>query len=667
MVLSEILPSGYNPVVVFTIVLLIILLAPLLFERLRIPGIVGLIVAGMVFGPHGLGWLDNNAAFRLFGTVGLLYIMFMAGLDLDLHQFQRSRKKSLAFGMLTFLVPLAIGLPVCYYVLGYGFLTSLLVSSMFSTHTLIAYPIVQKLGITKDEAVVLAVGGTLITDSLVLILLSAITSVASGEASVLMWTKLILLFSLFSVVVLRAFPPVARWFFRHVREDGVAHFVFVLTLVFIASWLFELAGFEPMIGAFLAGLALNTSIPRDSPLMGRIEFAGYALFIPFFLIGVGMLIDMRSTLASWSILKTGLTLSIVALVGKWMAARLARQTLGLSPMQGKLLFGLSSSHAAATIAVILVGFRMNIVDEVTLNATVLLILVTCITASLVTAGAGRAIALQSQSRQQPVGQVRSERILVPIANPQTMKSLIDFALAVKDPRSAQPPVPFMVVEDDDEAEKKLQTSKSVLQAVHDHASLAGQSVEIVTRIDVNASSAISRASRELGITDIVIGWHARLNTTEKIFGTTLDLLLKQCNQNLFVGRFSTQLPAARQFQVFVPENAEIERGFASVMVKMLRLADRLKAQVHLFGSHQSRRAAIEIASREGFKRPLTWKIADDPSDPQSFLSLLRPEHLAIVVCGRPGSFSYHADLEALPERIAALLPDTDSLIIYTGI
>ena len=365
-----------SPVLVFSLILFIILLSPILLKRLNIPGIIGLIISGVIIGPYGLGILEKNSAIDLFSTIGLLYIMFIAGLELDLNEFKSNRNKSLLFGLFTFLIPIAIGYPVCFYLLGYDFNTSFLTASMFATHTLVAYPIVSKLGVSKNQAVAITVGGTILTDTAVLIILAVILGNSQGNLNQEFWIRLGISLVIFSAIMFLIIPRIAKWFFRELESEKHSHYIFVLSVVFFAAFLAEVAGLEPIIGAFVAGLALNKLIPHSSALMNRIEFIGNSLFIPFFLISVGMLVDVSVILSGPMALIVAGTLSVVALSGKWLAALFTQLAFKYSKAQRQLIFGLSSAHAAATLAIILVGYKAGILDENILNGTIILILIT---------------------------------------------------------------------------------------------------------------------------------------------------------------------------------------------------------------------------------------------------------------------------------------------------
>ncbi|MCX7634033.1 MAG: cation:proton antiporter, partial [Turneriella sp.] len=321
-----------NPVLIFSLLLFIILLAPVVLNRLRIPYIVGLIFAGMLVGPHGTNLIARDASIVLFGTVGILYIMFLAGLEIDIADFIRERRLSLAFGSYTFLVPMLLGIVAGKYVLELNWLSAVLLASMFASHTLVAFPLVMRYGVVRDKAVTLTIGGTIFTDTLALLVLAVVVNLARGNAGTAFWLRMALALVLFTGVVLVGVPPLARWVYRRL-DDPVTQYIFTMAIVLLCSFFAEVAGVEGIIGAFLSGLALNRLIPHTSPLMHRIEFVGNALFIPIFLIGVGMLVDLRVLLFSRSSQLTAVVMTVVATVAKYLAAFLAQKTFGLSRAQ----------------------------------------------------------------------------------------------------------------------------------------------------------------------------------------------------------------------------------------------------------------------------------------------------------------------------------------------
>ena len=338
-----------DPVLIFSVILFIILLAPIILHRFKIPDLIGLILAGALIGPNGLGIMARDSSIELFGKVGLLYIMFIAGLEIDLADLKKNYSRGVYFGLLTFLIPMGMGTAAGVYLLQLSWPSSVLLASMFASHTLMTYPIVSKYGVTKNRAVNVSIGATVITCLLALLVLAVIVGMSTGEINGNFWWRLSLSTAIFVAGILLLFPILGRWFFKR-YEDSIAQYIFVLALVFMASFLSKLAGLEDIIGAFLAGLALNRLIPNTSALMSRIEFVGNALFIPFFLIGVGMLVDYRVFMNGWASLWVAFIMCLVATLSKWLAAYITEKTLHYTRDEGRLLFGLSNAQAAATLA-----------------------------------------------------------------------------------------------------------------------------------------------------------------------------------------------------------------------------------------------------------------------------------------------------------------------------
>jgi Kef-type K+ transport system membrane component KefB len=380
-----------NQVLILTLILGIILIAPKLMRRMKMPGIVGFITAGILVGPYSLNLIQKNSAIEMFSTIGMLYIMFIAGIELDIVEFKKKKHKSLIFGLLTFIIPIVIGFPVFYVILNYSLITSLLTASMFATHTLVAYPIVRKYGIAKNEIVSVAIGGTILTDTAVLIILAIVLATRNGQLNSAFWLQLLISLSLFMGIMFWVIPRIAHWFFARPESEYTTHYVFVLGIVFLSGFLAQLAGVEPIIGAFMAGLTLNGLMPPSGILRTRIGFVGDAIFIPFFLISVGMLVDIQVLFLGSNALIVTLSLTVVALVGKWLSAWVTQRIFKYNKIQRKLLFGLSSSHAAATLAIIIVGYKVHLIDKKILNGTIILILITCIVASFATEKASKKI------------------------------------------------------------------------------------------------------------------------------------------------------------------------------------------------------------------------------------------------------------------------------------
>ncbi|HTG67284.1 MAG TPA: cation:proton antiporter, partial [Flavobacterium sp.] len=586
------LPLG-NPVLVFSLILFIILLSPILLKRLNIPGIIGLIISGVVIGPHGLNILEKNSAIDLFSTIGLLYIMFIAGLELDMNEFKANRNKSLLFGFVTFIFPLTIGFPVCYYFLDYNFNASFLTASMFATHTLVAYPIVSKLGVSKNQAVAITIGGTILTDTAVLIILAVIMGNTNGNLNQEFWLRLGISLGIFSAIMFLIIPRIAKWFFRKLESEKHSHYIFVLSVVFFAAFLAEVAGVEPIIGAFVAGLALNKLIPHSSALMNRIEFIGSSLFIPFFLISVGMLVDIRVILNGTTALIVAGTLSVVALVGKWVAALITQYLFKYSTVQRQLIFGLSSAHAAATLAVILVGYKANILDENILNGTIILILITCIIASFVTEKAAKRIVIESEDGKMDsvgVNSLNDEHILLPIANSKKIEKLLEFSVLIKDRKSPNPISILSVVSNDEEAELNILKTRNKLEEFVKQGSATETKVNVITTIDHNITSGVARISREIMANIIVLGWPARTGLLDKLIGEKTESILDNTDKTVFICDLVKPLILHKRIFVLVPPLAEHENGFDLWVVKIAKLAQELSIPLLLNCNAVTRKA-----------------------------------------------------------------------------
>lgn len=465
-----------DPVLKFLLILLIILAAPLLLNKLKVPHLLGLIIAGAVIGPHGFNLIQRDSSIILSGTAGLLYIMFLAGLGIDMGDFKRNSIRSLIFGLYTFAMPMIFGFIVSYWIFGFNVLTSVLLAGMIASHTLIAYPIVNKLGISKNNAVSIAVGGTMITDTLSLLVLSIIVGVVTGKVNSIFWTQLgfsILLFGLFVILV---FPLIGRWFFKRV-QDNISQYIFVLSMVFFSAFLAKLAGLEPIIGAFLAGLTLNRLIPRSSPLMNRIEFVGNAIFIPFFLLSVGMLMNYQAFFTGIRTIEIGSVLIVTALSAKYIAAWLTQKTFRLSHDQRTVIFGLSSSQAAATLATVMVGYNVilgttaegepiRLLSENVLNGTIMMILVNCTVASFAAQRGAHNIAIRNISTDDKKNK-KTEHILIPVSNINTVEELVNLSLAIKAKQNINGLYALKVIDHHNSDEKILKESKQILQmAVH---------------------------------------------------------------------------------------------------------------------------------------------------------------------------------------------------------
>ena len=656
-----------NPVLIFSLILFIILLSPILLKRLNIPGIIGLIISGVIIGPHGLNILAKNSAVDLFSTIGLLYIMFIAGLELDMNEFKANRNKSIVFGFFTFIIPLAIGFPVCYYLLQYNFDASFLTASMFATHTLVAYPIVSKLGISKNQAVAITVGGTILTDTAVLIILAVIMGKSQGTLNQEFWVQLGVSLTIFSIIMFLIIPKIAKWFFRKLESEKHSHYIFVLSVVFFAAFLAEVAGVEAIIGAFVAGLALNKLIPHSSALMNRIEFIGNALFIPFFLISVGMLVDISVLFSGPMAWIIAITLSVVAILGKWMAAKMTQLVFRYSKAQGKLIFGLSGAHAAATLAVILVGYEAKILDENILNGTIILILITCIVASLATEKAAKKIILETEEDPAALLQadhIKNEHILIPIANIVNLEKLLELSIFIKDKKSVNPISVLSVVSNNEEAELKIVNARNKLESFVKTASAAETKINIITTIDHNAISGISRISREIMADLIIREWPAKTGFLDKLVGETVDSVLTSTEKNTFICYLNKPLVLHKRIIIAAPPLCEHEIGFELWITKISRLSQELSIPVHLYCNSTTGKAVSKTMAIAKLPVPFSLIPFDDWDDFLILARNIQENDLFVLISARKGTASYTQVLDNLPAKLEKHFASNSRVIIF---
>jgi hypothetical protein len=415
------------------------------------------------------------------------------------------------------------------------------------------------------------------------------------------WVQLGVSLTIFSIIMFLIIPRIAKWFFRKLESEKHSHYIFVLSVVFFAAFLAEVAGVEAIIGAFVAGLALNKLIPHSSALMNRIEFIGNALFIPFFLISVGMLVDISVLFSGPMAWIIAITLSVVAILGKWMAAKMTQFVFRYSKAQGKLIFGLSGAHAAATLAVILVGYEAKILDENILNGTIILILITCIVASLATEKAAKKIILETEEDPAALLQadhIKNEHILIPIANIENLEKLLELSIFIKDKKSVNPISVLSVVSNNEEAELKIVNARNKLESFVKTASAAETKINIITTIDHNAISGISRISREIMADLIIREWPIKTGFLDKLVGESVDSVLTSTEKNTFICYLNKPLVLHKRIIIAAPPLCEHEIGFELWVTKLSRLSQELSIPVQLYCNSISAKQLVRQWQRQ---------------------------------------------------------------------
>ena len=660
-----------DPVLKFLLILLIILASPLLLNKLRIPHLLGLIIAGAIIGPHGFNLVLRASSIILSGTAGLLYIMFLAGWESDMADFKRNSTKSLVFGMYTFLIPMILGTVVGIWVLRFNVLTSVLLASMFASHTLIAYPIISKLGISKNKAVSITVGGTMITDTLALLVLTIIVGMATGQVNDMFWIRLGVSILIFALIVLFGFPFIGRWFFKHVH-DNISQYIFVLVMVFLGSFLAQVAGMEAIIGAFLSGLALNRLIPQSSPLMNRVEFVGNAIFIPFFLLGVGMLIDYRTFFTSFETIKVGLIMIIVATAAKYIAAWMTQKTFHLSTDQRSVIFGLSNAQAAATLAAVMVGYNVitgtdangepiRLLNESVLNGTILMILVTCTIASFAAQKGAHNIAAQDISDKEE-NKKESEHILIPVSNEETVEELVNLSLAIKSPQNKNGLFALKVIDNHHSDEKALKQSRRVLQTAVNTAAATDTRMKDLLRYDLSVSNAIASVVKEREITDLVVGLHKEKDIPAAFLGHIVESVLAESSVSTFIYKPAQPISTVRRHLIIIPELAEKEIGFNQIIFRLRNVTQNTGAATVFYGSEATLNALKKLlAKKSGEASYIEFNDWDD------FLIVFRdikPDDTMWIILSRKEGLSYAPAMARIPKYLNKYFQANSFVLAY---
>lgn len=657
-----------DPTWIFLLVLLIILFAPILLTKLRIPHIIGMILAGLAIGEHGFNILVRDSSFELFGKVGVYYIMFLAGLEMNMADFKKNRGKAVALGLLAFIIPISIGMVTNVLLLKYSLITSILLASMYASHTLVAYPIVIRYGISRQRSVSIAVGGTAVTDTLTLLVLAVISGVFKGEAGGLFWLWLVVRFVVLAMLIMYFLPRVGRWFFRR-YDDNVMQYIFVLAMVFLGAGLMELIGMEGILGAFLVGLVLNRLIPHVSPLMSHLEFVGNALFIPYFLIGVGMLIDVKVIFGGGDALKVAGVMIVVALGGKWIASWLTQKIYRMSVLERELMFGLSNAQAAATLAAVLVGYNIilpdgsRLLNEDVLNGTVLLILVTCIVSSFTTERAARKMAMGEAHPEEDRSR-EPEKILIPVANPNTIEYLMNLSLVIRDPKQKDNLLALNVINDHSGTEALEQQGKRYLERAAKITASAGVELKCISRYDLNIAAGIIHTAKEHGATDVIIGLHWKVNIVDSFFGMLTENLLKGLHREVMVARFLIPINTLRRIIVAVPPKAEYEAGFQKWVDHFCRMGTTLGCRVHFFANEQTGNLLQALVKKKHSNTLTEFSRLDEWEDLLLLTGQVNYDHLLVVISARRGSISYDSSFEKLPSQLGRYFTNNSLIVLY---
>lgn len=651
----------------FTIIFFLIFFIPILFKRFNLPFVFGYIIFGMFLGPNGLAWVAKSVSIEFFAKVGILYIMFLAGLELDLREFQKNRNKSIVFGSSTFFIPLILAFVLCYFFLKYDFLASLLTASMFSTHTLLAYPIVSKFGLIKREEVAITVGGTIITDTLVLLLFIFIVNHSKGNLNLDFIIQFLILFAIFSILMFYFIPKISNWFFQKLQAEKYSQLAYVFSVIFFSAFLSEISYLEPIIGAFASGLALNRLIPNSSILMHRIELIGNTIFIPIFMIFVGMIIDLNLLFKDWGTFKIAIVLSLGAIVSKGIASYILKLIFHYSWNQVNLIFGLSSAHAAATLAVILVGFELNIIDEYILNGTIILIMLTSLFSSFLTEYTSKKILLEEETSIEKEKEFDTqETILIPIVNLETMNTIIEFTLLINSDTSSKSLNILTVVPNDELAEANILKTKSKIEHfLVQNSSEDGNKFNIIAAIDQNPVSGITTKAKEIMADVIILGWPSKTSILAKFLGgDKLKNLINNIYKNIFICNLNNSIMLNKRIILFLGNHSEKELGFEFSIKKIITLAKTLGIPLYIMCNQTIQNKITNLIPRKKLDLHFISYQWNDWKDLELIFNNIKKEDLVVFVCSRKGYVSYINLYESIFEELNRYLSNNNKIVVY---
>ena len=661
-----------DPTLTFLVVLLIILSAPIIMGKLRIPHIIGMVLAGVLIGKYGLNILERDASFEQFGKVGLYYIMFLAALEMDMEGLRKSLSRMTVFGLLSFLIPFVLTYLTSVWLLGYSHEASFLLGSLMASNTLIAYPIVGRYGLQHKPSVTISVGGSMLALLLALICLAALEAAHDTGGGFFFWVWFFAKVVVFVVLLLVIIPRLTRWFLRR-YSDAVMQFIFVMSMLFMSAALSETIGLEGIVGAFLSGLILNRYIPHVSPLMNRLEFIGNAIFIPYFLIGVGMLINLRLLFQGGGILWVVLAMVFFGTAGKALASYAACLLFRMPLSSGHMMFGLTSAHAAGAIAIVMVGMQIEtapgqfLIGGDVLNGVIIMILFTCIISTIITEQAAQQIIIRDKDMaSEDDAQNDDERMLIPVKYPEYAPELINLAILMRNQRLNRGLVAINVVYDDTNASKNQEQGARLLEQIAQLAAASEVRMQTQVRIAANIANGIKHAFKEFRASEILIGLHGAAGggSPARFWGQFHQSLFNGLNRQIIMARLRQPLNTLRRIQVAVPSRAQFEPGFYRWLERLARLADNLDCRILFHGRSDTLAFVNEyMRNRHQHVRAEYLSMPHWNELPQ-LASRIAEDHLFVVVTARKGTVSYKTAMERLPDELTRFFSGANLMIIF---
>jgi Kef-type K+ transport system membrane component KefB len=645
--------------IVLAITLAFFLIAPALVERVGLPGIVGIVLVGAALGPNGTGVLEHSAAVVLLGEAGLLYLLFLVGLDLDLTRFLDAPEDPALFGLASFGIPFVVGTVICIVVLDLGPWAAALLAAVFASHTLLSYPVINKLNLSSNDAVSAVFGGIVFTDTLALVVLAIALGGIDGGVSVAMLGQIALSLVVVFGGLLFVVPRLARWFFATTTQESYFEFLFVAAVLFAAAGLAEGLGLAGILGAFVAGLAINRQIPRSGTLMSRIQFFGNAFFIPFFLFHVGMLID-PAVLA-----EGGETLWIAGVILGAMFATKAAAAGGVAAIRGYgrdelgVIFGLSVGQAAAALAITLLGLEAGVFTVEVLNAVVIMILVSAVVSPWVTERYGRRLTTNATLEPDPeLAESYDPRVLLPLSPTTDPKPLLQLAFVLKD-TPASTPLYLLTVLPPAASDDRVDDAEANLGSAAGHASAAEVPVETDSRRYHNPASGIVGASDDSSADLVLTGWPDERSLREVIFDDMSDQVRQRSAKPLIVAELERPINATTNVLFVLPPEVGYHDGFDECVYLVKRLAKNLGVPLRALavGDHPSPAEYEELVRSVGPNLNASVTGVDDWDELRERLRDADRSDLVVLMEVSQGGVGWSDELRTLSEGLPEFPPD----------
>ena len=524
----------------FLILLVVVVFGPVIAERFRIPGIVGLIFGGTLFGPFVFGWLEADGLVLELGAIGILYLMFVAGITFDIQAFTVNRRSAITYGLLGFFIPFGLTLVVALLLFDTGLLAGALIGAMWASNTLVAYPEVQKAGLQKNRAVSAAVSAGVVADLMSLTVLAVATTTAvielepfegqfgrrvsellgsqqveptTPDPTLPLWIALPVLVA-FCLLVL---PRVTEVFFVRVGRSRMQRFVFALAGMSAGATVALLGGVEGLIGAFLAGLGMNRLVPTQGPLMERIDFVGAAIFIPTFLVSIGLNID-PALLIDPATVGLGLLFAAFVVVGKTTAAAVVSRIFGFSNSELGLMSSLSFGQAASTLAIAQVGLSLGMFEQIVVNAAVIAIVVT----ALITSYGTRFFANRVPRPTEADDAIGATVMLDMRDHGSDPDRLASVAAAIAG-RDAGVVVPYLISDPGG-----LKSGAPMIEAATAALSARGLDAEGVVRVDESFESGTVNLVEERSASLVILSWAGPKFASDYLLGNNVDAIGERC-------------------------------------------------------------------------------------------------------------------------------------------